>query len=362
MFLKHLYVRHFRNFNEIAVDFVDGVNEVIGDNAQGKTSLLEALFLCMTASSFRTSHLKELIKHAQAGFFVEATFEKNEVTHQVAISYDGERRRVYLNGSPCDTPTVLLGLMPGVASSPDDVALIKGQPSVRRRFLDLMIAQIDPVFVHHLSRYMRALKQRNALLKQKEISAISCWEEELARSSAYIITQRRKAALFLKTHAAQAFERFSQSAIQLDLAYQSNIRPNDDIEALKQTIMQEFERKRQQELYLGATMVGPHRDDLTILIEAKLARDFASVGQSALAAAALRLAEWHYLKAETRERPLMIVDDFAHGLDARRKGQLYTELSSLGQLFVSSHDSLRSFAKGEVVTLHIKEGQVLATV
>lgn len=358
MFLKHLYARHFRNFKEIEVDFVDGVNEVIGDNAQGKTSLLEALFLCMTASSFRTHHLKELIHHKQDGFFVEATFEKSDVTHLVAISYDGERRRVYLNGSPCDSPTVLLGLMPGVASSPDDLALIKGQPSIRRRFLDLMIAQIDPVFVHHLSRYMRALKQRNTQLKHKDVSSIACWEEELSRSSAYIITQRKKAVTYLHDQAKDAFQRFSQNSHTLDLSYHSNIRPQDDLEKLQQSILQEYEKKRAQELYMGATLVGPHRDDLHISIDSKSARDFASVGQSALAAAALRLAEWNYLKAETRERPLMIVDDFAHGLDTRRKSQLYTELSHLGQLFVSSHDSLRGFAKGQVVTLQVHNGTI----
>jgi DNA replication and repair protein RecF len=357
MFLKQLYARNFRNFDEITVHFVDGVNEVVGDNAQGKTSLLEALFLCMTASSFRSQHLKDLIRHTQKGFFVEASFEKCGVDHQVGISYDGEKRRVFLNGSPCETPTVLLGLMPGVASTPDDIAVVKGQPSLRRRYLDLMVAQIDPVFVHHLSRFMRALKQRNVLLKQKQIGSIACWEEELARSSAYISVQRKKAVEFVGAKAAGFFAAFSSEKLPLVLNYVSSVRPIDDLEELRKHFMQEFDRKRNQEVHLGVTLVGPHRDDVQILIGEKPAREFASVGQSALTACAMRLAEWHYLERETRSRPLMIVDDFGAALDSTRKKLLFKELGTLGQLFLSSHSSLQTNSSANTLTIH--EGKLL---
>ncbi len=355
MFLKQLYARNFRNFDQIAVNFVDGINEVVGDNAQGKTSLLEALFLCMTASSFRSQHLKELIRHTEKGFFVEASFEKAGVSHQVGISYDGSKRRVFLNGSPCETPTVLLGLMPGVASTPDDIAVVKGEPRLRRRYLDLMIAQVDPVFVHHLTRFMRALKQRNVLLKQKQIGSISCWEEELARSSAYISLQRNKAVEFIAVKAKEYFWAFSQEKLALSISYASNVRLVEDLEEMRKIVMAEFEKKRAQEVHLGATLVGPHRDDLQIFIGEKSAREFASIGQSALVACALRLAEWHFLERETRSRPLMIVDDFGNALDGTRKKLLFSELGKLGQLFLSSHSSLQA---GH--TLKIHEGKLVS--
>lgn len=359
MFLKQLYARNFRNIDEVQIDFIDGVNELIGDNAQGKTSLLEALFLCITASSFRSLHLKELIRHTQEGFFVEACFEKAGVMHQIGISYDGEKRRVFLNRAPCDTPSVLLGLMPGVACTPDDIALVKGQPSTRRRFLDLMIAQIDPVFVHHLSRFMRALKQRNVLLKQKEIGSISCWEEELSRSSAYISLQRRKAVETLSVSASSFFHAFSTENAVLELAYSSSMRACSDLDAYRLAYLQEYERKRAHEVQLGITLVGPHRDDLQIMINGKSARDFASVGQSALVAAALRLAEWHYLKQQTHSSPLMIVDDFGSSLDSTRRKMLFTELTKLGQLFLSSHASVQPH-HAQVNTLYIKDGKRVA--
>lgn len=355
MHLKQLYARNFRNFEELSCTFVDGVNEVVGDNAQGKTSLLEALFLCMTASSFRSLHLKDLIRHAQKGFFVEASFEKAGVDHQVGISYDGEKRRVFLNGAPCESPSVLLGLMPGVASTPDDIAVIKGSPSLRRRFLDIMIAQIDPVFVHHLTRFMRALKQRNVLLKQKQIGSITCWEEELARSSAYITIQRKKAVDFVALKAADYFAAFSADKSPLMLHYASSIKPCDNLDELRGYFLQEFDKKRAQEIHLGVTLVGPHRDDLHISIGEKPTREFASIGQSALTACALRLAEWHYLEKETRLRPLMIVDDFGAALDATRRKLLFKELGTLGQLFLSSHSSLQAGTN----TLHIHNGRLL---
>jgi len=284
MFLKQLYARNFRNFEEISCSFVDGINEVVGDNAQGKTSLLEALFLCMTASSFRSQHLKELIRHTHKGFFVEACFEKCGIDHKVGISYDGEKRRVFLNDSPCESTSMLLGLMPGVASTPDDIAVVKGSPSLRRRYLDLMIAQIDPVFVHHLTRFMRALKQRNVLLKQKQIGSITCWEEELARSSAYISLQRNKAVGYVSQKAAEFFRAFTQNMLPLSLRYSSATALVDDVEEQKKRFLLEFDKKRMQELHVGMTLVGPHRDDVLIEIGQKSARDFASVGQSALIA------------------------------------------------------------------------------
>ena len=353
MFLKHLYARNFRNFDQISVDFEDGINEVVGDNAQGKTSLLEALFLCMTASSFRSQHLKELIRLSEKGFFVEASFEKAGVDTQVGISYDGVKRRVFLNGSPCETPTVLLGLMPGVASTPDDIAVVKGEPRLRRRYLDLMLAQVDPVFVHHLTRFLRALQQRTGLLKQKQIGTIACWEEELARSSAYISLQRKRAVDFVSQKAGEYFYAFSQEKLPLTITYASNLRLVADVEEQRKLVLAEFEKRRAQEVHLGATLVGPHRDDLQMVIGDKPAREFASVGQSALVACALRLAEWHFLERETFNRPLMIVDDIGYALDSTRKRLLFTELGKLGQLFLSSHSSIQAGR-----TIHIHEGKL----
>ncbi|MBS0655360.1 MAG: DNA replication/repair protein RecF, partial [Verrucomicrobia bacterium] len=319
MFLKSLYARHFRNFDELAVDFTADINEVVGANAQGKTSLLEALYFCLTGSSFRSAHLKDLIRHSHDRFFVEVTFEKQGVDHLLAVSYDGAVRRVFLNRAHCPSTTVLLGLMTGVAFTPGDVSLVKGAPAFRRRFLDLQIAQIDPLYVHHLSRYTKALKQRNALLRQKKADTLFCWEAELATSASYLVWKRRQAVQFLGQRAAHFFEKFIIDKTQFDLHYSSAAMHIEEMEALRHHFVQEYARKRGQELAYGMTLVGPHRDDLQILLNEKPFREFASEGQQHLAAISLKLAEWHYLKEEAKDIPLMIIDDFAVSLDAARK-------------------------------------------
>ncbi len=348
MRLLRLNVRHFRNFEEAHVEFSSGLNEIIGENAQGKTSLLEAIYMCLTGTSFRSLHLKELIKHGKSGFFIEAHFEKHGATHQVALTYDGQARKVFLNRALCPSATILLGLMTGVASTPEDVDLIKGPPSVRRRFLDLQIAQVDPLYVHHLNRYAKALKQRNALLKNKQEATITCWEEELANSAAYIVLQRQKNIAFLSEKIPSFFAHFSTEKEPLkkpfQLLYSSSARDQQDIDGLKSYFIHEYARKRAQELLYGMTLVGPHRDDLHIVFDGRPFREFASEGQQHLGAISLKLAEWHFIKQQAGDLPLMILDDFATSLDTTRRMLLFEELQQLGQVFLSSHASLGNFS------------------
>lgn len=354
MFLQKLRAVHFRNFEELQAAFHPGINEIIGENAQGKTSLLEAIFICLCGSSFRTSHLKELIQHQTAGFFVEAHFEKHGITHQVAVSFDGVSRRVFLNHAPCTSSATLLGLMTGVACTPEDVDLIKGAPAFRRRFLDMQIAQVDQLYVHHLNRYTKALKARNILLKQKHEKTLFAWEHELAQSGAYLVHKRRANTHFLCEKAAPFFALFTQKEALLELRYY-NPCPEEcgDIESLKGYYVKSFTEKRAQELLYGMTLVGPHRDDLEIFSEGRPFRDFASEGQQHLAAISLKLAEWHYLKEHAQDVPLMIIDDFATSLDSIRQRLLFEELHQLGQVFLSSHTSLGKSA------IKIKNGSII---
>jgi DNA replication and repair protein RecF len=337
MYLKRLYVRHLRNFDEVDVSFSSGINEVVGENAQGKTSLLEAIALCLTGTSFRTQYLKDVIKHGEAGFFVEATFEKSCVTHQVAIFYDGIARKVFLNKNSCQSTSILFGLLAGITSTPEDIDLIKGSPHTRRRFLDLQIAQVDPLYVHHLSRYAKALKQRNALLKQKTEETLFCWEELLATSGAYIAARRQENVLFLSSRLPSLFVQFTQEKVPLELSYKG---PSCEKEGFREYYIHEYARKRSQEMLYGQTLVGPHRDDLHLYYKQKPFREFASEGQHYLAAVSLKLAGWQYLKEKIRDVPLMIVDDFGAALDSSRKQLLFEEMQTLGQVFLSSHQSI----------------------
>lgn len=336
MFLKRLYVKDFRCFSERTFDFVDGTNILVGANGQGKTSLLEALFFCITATSFRTSHVKELIRFGESHFFVEARFEKQGVSHTLTIGYDGQKRKVNLNSAPCQNATDLLGLIPGVACTPEDIELVQGSPSDRRRYLDVQLAQVDPLYVQHLRRYIRALKQRNVLLKERKPASLFCWEIELSESGAYIAEQRKKAVCTICEIAKNCCRSLFNKEVLLDIGYDSFAKSCETMHEMKECLQQEYVRKRDQEMEYKMTLTGPHRDDLDIRFEKRAAKDFASIGQRRLISQSLRLAEWYFLKMRTSEDPLMIVDDFATSLDSEKTCSLACELSRLGQVFLSS--------------------------
>ncbi|HEV7736515.1 MAG TPA: DNA replication and repair protein RecF, partial [Chlamydiales bacterium] len=190
MFIKSLYLRHFRNYSETEVHFSPRLNLFYGENAQGKTNLLEAISLIATGRSFRTTRLQELIQDGAPFFFLEAKVIKNAFEHTVAITFDGQTKKLTLDGNSYSTLQHLLGLLPSVFFTPSDAELADGSPAVRRRFLNVHLAQRDPLYIHHLSRYWRAMKQRNALLRSVDLSAIACWEQEMAESASYLWKMR----------------------------------------------------------------------------------------------------------------------------------------------------------------------------
>ena len=193
MRLRRLYLKDFRNYEEAVIDLSEGVTLVTGANGQGKTSLLEALYYLATGRSFRTQHPSELVRHGASCFHLDLAFTKHGVEQRLRISSDGQTRRVYHNHVACRGWTAVLGVVPGVVMTPDDRDCIEGGPQHRRRFLDVQLAQADPLYVHHLTRYTRAMRQRNSLLRKGEVSGIACWEDVMASSAAYIIVQRASA-------------------------------------------------------------------------------------------------------------------------------------------------------------------------
>lgn len=353
MYVEKLTLHNFRCFDRASFDFSDGLHAIVGDNGQGKTTLLEALFFCITATSFRTNHVKELIRFGQECLWVEVRFKRLGVSHTLSVGYDGKMRKVCFNGAPCSSTTELLGLISGVACTPEDIELIQGPPAVRRRYLDLFLAQTQPFYVYHLRRYVRALKQRNVLLKEKKKAMLFCWEKELAQSGAYIAYERKKAVASIEKQAQTELRALFGSDVLLEIGYNSFCRSADSLEAITSYLLQEFTKKQAQELEQGMTLTGPHRDDLDIRLEKRSAKEYASIGQKRLIGHALRLAEWHYLHRACEEAPLMIVDDFATSLDSSKSCHLASSLTSLGQVFVSSTQipTLSSCAVASVVEL-----------
>ena len=342
MHLRSLTVRDFRCYDESHFEFSPGINFIYGLNARGKTTLLEAIYLLMTGRSFRALQLKDLIRTDAPLFHVEAQFIKHEIEQLLKFSYNGQERRIAHNSSTSSLTSSLLGILQGVTLTPDDAGLIKGSPAGRRHFLDLQIAQVDPLYVHHLTRYQKAMRQRNVLLKAKSCNSIEGWEIELANSGAYIIQQRRRVTEELQIHIRELHRAVHESDESFEIRYRSTVDAGAvaSIDEIRRYLIEQYRRLRTRELMLGSTLVGPHKDDLEISLQRKDARYFASEGQQRSCVITLRLAEWTRLKQFSIECPLMLLDDVGMSLDVGRRARLFDHLQQLGQVFITSTDEI----------------------
>jgi DNA replication and repair protein RecF len=340
MYLRALTLRNFRSYENAQFQFSPKINVIRGLNARGKTTLLEAIFFLMTGRSFRTAQPSALIRHGASFFQLEALFIKYGIEQNLRIYFNGKERKIFYNETSTH-PLTLLGLLQGVIMYPEDIDVIKGPPAARRRVLNLQLAQSDPLYIHYLTRYEQAMRQRNALLRAQSNSAIESWEYEMGNAAAYIIGKRAGIVNELETLGKNYYAHICGGGEEFSLLY----RPNgalehslEDLQALRNLFCEQYRKHRKKEMLLGLTLTGPHKDDMIISLEKKEARIFASEGQKRSCVAALRLGEWMQLKGASQEMPLMLIDDFGLSLDSFRRSSLLAHLESLEQLFISTID------------------------
>lgn len=327
MQLKQLVLRNFRNYVDEVVTFSPGVNLIYGRNGAGKTNLLEALYLLSTGRSFRTVHLTDLIRKDCSHFFIEASFEKDAIEQTLSIGFDGKNRKIHYNATTLSHFSHLLGILPSVLYAPFDHQLIVGAPQERRRFLNVQLAQSDPLYVHHLMRYHKAMKQRNALLKAKQEESLESWEEMMAVSASYIMQKRASLISDLKPKVELYAKSLSNGLDSFDLFYSPSIAMKH-----RENIQSIFQKHRKKELLLGATLNGPHRDDFLITYHKKEAKVYASEGQKRTCIAALKMAEREWLSLD---EALLGIDDFGVHLDEKRTDLLYQAVGCLKQVFLT---------------------------
>ncbi|MBI3508407.1 MAG: DNA replication/repair protein RecF [Chlamydiia bacterium] len=360
MQLKGLYIRNFRNIADEEITFAPGCNVIFGENAQGKTNLLEAIILLSIGRSFRTSHLSELIREKEAAFYLEAEGVREGISHHLKLSFDGQTKRLHIDGNTYAHFNPLLGLFPSVVHAPRDVELVSGAPSERRRFLDLALAQSEPLYVHHLSRFYRAMKQRNCLLRSQIWDAIDCWEAEMAQAA----TQIQKMRTQLIASLSPALQKEGKALSHGQECHEMVFSPS--YPATGEGYLEQLQKNRRRDSELKLTATGPHRDDFSFLINGKLARIFASEGQKKTATAALKLAEWQELSKKIDALPLFAIDDLGQPLDPVREKHFCQMLEKLGQGFITTPKKLDIGSHGQKIKIargcrvvHLPEGAEL---
>jgi len=326
--LKRLRLKDFRSFSHYDVSFEPKVNWIIGPNAVGKTNLLEAIHLVSTGRSFRTPYLRELIRHGAESFTIEATFEKEGFEHLITIHYNDKKRLCRINNTEYGHFSPLLGHLPSTLLSPKAIELITGSPLERRRYLNIQIAQVDPLYVHHLMRYTRALKQRNALLKAQSVTSIEPFEHEMARSADILMKKRDQAIALINTEARAALGSLSTKGETIALNYKPSLPLDGDLTKTLATM-------RHRELKARISLYGPHRDDFEIHLNDKVAKSFGSEGQKRTVAAALKFAEWGVMEKKMGGA-LFCCDDFGVQLDKQRTEALASALSAFDQALVTA--------------------------
>jgi DNA replication and repair protein RecF len=330
--VQQLRLRDFRNYARLDAEFAPGFHLLVGDNAQGKTNILEAIYLLATLRSFRGAASQQMVRHGQKGYFVGAKAQGHGAS-EIKMYWSSRERQLSLNGQPVKRLTEYLGTLRTVVFCTEDLQIIKGTGRNRRRFMDLLLSQTYPAYLPTLQRYARALRSRNALLKRpiQDAAALEGFTAELIKSGSEIIRWRAELVPKFLPIAAGAYRRIAQGAEALGLAYEPSVQGNFEL-ALAQA--------RDRERAARMTLVGPHRDDLRLLIDDRAAAEFGSEGQKRTAAIALKMAQAEYLTNLHGFAPVLLIDDIMGELDVHRRSGLIPLLErthhAQGQVFMTA--------------------------
>lgn len=332
MQITELTLRSYRSYETLHLAFDPGVQIFLGANAQGKTNIIEALYYAAFGRSHRTSSDAELIRVGADGAHIGLSFRRHDVPGELSFTFArGARRRITYAGESLRQRD-LVGILPMVLFSPEDLFLVKGAPALRRRYLDAELSQASPAYYGELLRYTRILKQRNAVLKdiRERLAApddLPPWDAQLARSAAYIVTRRIAAVAQLGALSARV-QAVLAAGEELALAYEiagagaEDFAEDDMTEALHVWYNKMLCEGRARDIARAATGVGPHLDDLVLRVGGMSLRSYGSQGQQRTGALALKLAELFYLQENIGEAPILLLDDVMSELDADRRRAL----------------------------------------
>jgi len=333
MHLRLLECLHFRCLSEIRFEPAAGLNVILGDNGQGKTSLLEALLYVATSKSHRTNVDGDLVQFSKEQFRVSAVVRRLDREVSLEANWRLGAKRFRVNGVPQTRLSDVLGRVNVVLFSPEDVELVKGGASARRRFLDMEISQIYPSYLAALQQYRQALRQRNELLRSAapDSDLLEVWDVQLGEHGAAVIRGREDFIRSLSEAAARAYTNIAGEE-SLTLAYRPAVKQPEELPDV-------LAKARSSDIRQRQTQRGPHRDDLEILIDGRPARSHSSQGQQKTAALALKLAELDLITAGTREPPILMLDEVLAELDGRRADRFFRTIGSEVQCLMTTTET-----------------------
>jgi len=362
-----LSLKDFRNYKDAFILFSRDLNIIYGNNAQGKTNIIEAIFLCASGRSHRTAKDSELVRINKNRFDISLELFKGEGKKSIDIIYEtGKKKMVKVNEIPVSRIGNLMGNLLAVIFSPEDILIIKEGPSQRRRFIDITISQIKPSYFYDLQQFSKILLQRNTLLKEIQfnrslIETLDIWDEKLSETAARIMMVRNAFINELHKKSKGIHQKITNGCEILDIKYKPsiNIKNFNDAGSLKKELIDGLSKNRSIELKRCVTVVGPHRDDYDILINGLNLKIYGSQGQQRTAVLSLKLAEIEIIKSMIGENPVLLLDDVMSELDFERREFLLENIKNI-QTFITctEKDIFEKRKSEEVIFIHVEDGNV----
>ena len=354
MWIKNIKIKNFRNYDQEEINLEKNINIFYGKNAQGKTNIIEAIFLCSLGKSFRAKKDNEMIKLNEKNAIVEIEYEKSDRDGKIKIEI-GNKKNIYLNGIKIKKLSELLGNLNIVIFTPDDINILKGGPQNRRRFLDIMISQLRPNYMHILNLYIKTMEQRNNYLRQikeehKDENLLEIWDEKLAEYAIKIYEYRKEFIEKIIKKLDIIHKNITNGEEQIELEYVTECDS-------KEKYLKLLKERRKLDIIKGFTTKGVHRDDFMIYINKKDIKIFGSQGQNRTAMLSLKLAELQVIYDEIGEYPILLLDDFMSELDRTRRKNFLENIEGT-QVIITGTEKL-DIENLEYLEYNVSNGKVL---
>ena len=356
MYIKKVKLENFRNYDNLEVEFKKDFNLIYGNNAQGKTNILEAIYLSAIGKSFQTNKDSEMIKIGKEKAKVEIEYETKDREGKITVEI-ADKKTFFINGIKQKKISDIIGEINIVLFYPDNIDIIKGGPAERRRFLDIMISQLKPNYIHILNKYLKTLDQRNAYLKQikfdnKSKDMLEIWDESLSQLSYQIYTYRSEYIQKIKEKIKVIHNKITNCGQQdekIEISFISSGKSQKDF-------YENLLRNRENDIRKGYTSTGSHRDDFDIYINDKKVNVYGSQGQQRTSVLSLKLTELNIIQDEIEEPPILLLDDFMSELDENRRNNLTNAIEN-NQVFITCTDKILVEEKNNTI-YHIENAKL----
>ena len=371
MFIKQLHLKNFRNYEQLEVQFENKVNVILGENAQGKTNVMESIYVLALAKSHRTTNDKDLIRWDTEYAKIEGRIQKNHGSLPMELIVSKKGKKAKYNHIEQKKLSQYVGNMNVVMFAPEDLNLVKGSPQIRRRFIDMEIGQISPVYLHEVGQLNKILKQRNHYLKQMQIkkqtdeTMLDILTEQFIQSATKIVRKRFEFLHLLQNRATPIHEGISRELEKLKIRYKPSVEVSEEQDLTKMINIYEnkYNQVKQREIDRGVTLFGPQRDDLLFFVNDRDVQTFGSQGQQRTTALSIKLAEIELIHDEIGEYPILLLDDVLSELDHFRQSHLLNTIQGKVQTFVTTtsvegidHQTLK-----EASTFFVQDGNLKKT-